>query len=171
MPISFGSGCTKNTRIMPPRISTGIISHGSASALVAGARRDKIGQRHHAGAEHNTDQRARGDEAKRQPALARQKHIGRGNAQLLAGAETHGEDDHAERQPDGAAIEHRQARNERADEREALPEQDAGLAAISVGDLADRIGDQKPADAEQATVRPARLAEPVTAMTISGPMP
>ena len=39
--------------------------------------------------------------------------------------------------------------DERADQREALPEQDAGLAAIVVGDLADRIGHEEAADAEQ----------------------
>ena len=68
---------------MPPRISTGIISHGSAERVVAGALRDQIGEPHHQRAQHDADQRAGGDEAQRQPALARRIHIGRGDAQLL----------------------------------------------------------------------------------------
>ena len=44
--------------------------------------------------------------------------------------------------------------DDRADEREREAEQDAGLAAVGVGDLADRIGDEEPAQAEQADRQP-----------------
>src|SRR5262249_17837889 len=37
-----------------------------------------------------------------------------------------------------------------ADHRQSLAEQDAGLAAVEIGDLADRIGDQEAAHPEQA---------------------
>ena len=89
-----------------------------------------LGEPHHQRAQHDADQRAGLHEAQRQPALARRIHVGRGDAQLLAGADAAGEDDHAERQPDGAAGQHRQAGDERADQRQRLAEQDAGLAAV-----------------------------------------
>ena len=50
-------------------------------------------------------------------------------------------------------------------------EQDAGLAAMGVGELADRVGDEEPAESDRATDRPASDAEPVSAITMSGPRP
>ena len=59
-----------------------------------------------------------------------------------------------------------------AHHRQPLPEQDAGLAAELVGDLAGRIGHQEAADAEQPDRR-ARRGSPSRSprCTISGPMP
>ena len=50
---------------------------------------------------------------------------------------------------DDAVQQHREPDDDRADQRQPEAEQDAGLAAVGVGDLADRIGHQEPADAEQ----------------------
>jgi hypothetical protein len=58
--------------------------------------------------------------------------------------------------PQGAVHEHRNAGDDRAHERQPLAEQDAGVAAEPVGDLADRVGHKEAADPEQADRQPGK---------------
>ena len=66
-----------------------------------------------------------------------------------AALNAHAEQQHADDQPAKLCKHHREPDGDRTDQRQPEPELDAGLAAIGVGDLADRIGHQEPADAEQ----------------------
>ena len=115
---------------MPPRISTGIISHGSASASwpVRCAIRSA-----------SAITRGLSRMPTSEPVATKPSASPRWRGRYMSVAATRNccpalmplvKIDHAERQPDGAAGEHRQARGERADQRQALPEQDAGLAAV-----------------------------------------
>ena len=150
MPISFGSGCTKNTRIMPPRISTGIISHGSAMA--SWPVRCAIRSASHITSGLNTMPTS-------EPVATKPSARPRCRGGYMSVAATRNccaalmplaKITMPSVSPMALPASIARPVAEGADHRQPLAEQDAGLAAVVVGDPADRIGDQEAADAEQA---------------------
>ncbi len=122
---------------------------GQGDRLMAGAPGDAFRQPHQERADRDADQRAGRDKAERLGANARRNHVGRRDPQLLRGVEAHTEHQHSNHQAHDAVQQHRQTDDDCAGERQRQAELDAGLAAIAVGDLADRVGHQESADAEQ----------------------
>ena len=110
---------------------------------------DPLCDAHHRRRHQQARQRTERDVTQRLGAHVRWKHVGRGHPHLLRGLHAHTEDQEREDQERKAMRIHRQADENSADERQRQADKDSGLAAIEVGDLADRIGHEKPAQAEQ----------------------
>jgi hypothetical protein len=127
---------------MPATINTGNSSHGAS-----GRRRRAIARRHD---HQRVDHHQKPARCQRLRPKVRRKHVGGGDAQLLRGAHSHAEDQHAAGENGKTVHAHRQPDQDRAGERQHEAEQNAGLAAVAIGDLADRVGNQKPAQSEQA---------------------
>ena len=118
--------------------------------ILAEAGRQPLGRRDQRGADRQSDDRAERDIAKRLGPQRRRKHIGHGDAKLVRRRHPHAENQEPGGEYDDALQAHRPCDEEGADERDREPELDAGLAAIGVGHLADRIRHQEPAETEQA---------------------
>ena len=122
---------------------------GQGDRLEANPAPDDLGDPYQYRADEQSDQRTGGDETQRHGPQPRRKHVGSRHAHLLRGIETHAENQHADNERNDPLQEHRDAHDDRAQKRQAKAQLDTGLAAIGVGDLADRIGHHEPADAEQ----------------------
>ena len=80
----------------------------------------------------------------------RRKHVGCRHAQLLGGIHSHAEDQHGADQEGKAVHSYRKPDRNRTDQRQGKPKKNACFAAVSIRNLANRVGDEKTAESDQA---------------------
>ena len=122
---------------------------GQAQRVQSGLAPKRFCDEDERGTEQKATKRTERDVAERLAAHGGREHVRRANAHLLRAAHAHAEREQASDKQRDALRDHRAAEHQRADERERKPQKDAGLAAVGIGDLAHRVGDEEPANADE----------------------
>ena len=123
---------------------------GHAQRVLVECLAGNVGHFHHDRAQDQAEEGAEGDKAERLGAQAGRHHVGRRHPQLLGGIHAHAEDKQADGEQHDALQRHGGVKRQGAGQRQAKTKEHARLAPEDIGDLADRIGDQEPAHADES---------------------